>query len=116
MFAPRENCEITFDKCDRKFYPNQVVSGRIKFEFSVETTLRGKRIFKTHTFFTSYLVIILPHIGIYYTIHGKAYCNWTQGTGLSSQTFIGRQILIEQKNYLVGNRKCMCVLIKQFTF
>lgn len=106
MFAPRENCQITFDKYDRTFYPDQVVSGRIKLDFHVQTALRGEIIrYFLNCIFTVFFLLLL---GIYYKVNGKAYCNWIQGSGLNSPNYIGRHTVIDQKVYLVGDRNCVC--------
>lgn len=41
MLSSNTNCEVTFDKSERTFYPNEAVTGRIKLQFSNEKSLRG---------------------------------------------------------------------------
>lgn len=42
--------------------------------------------------------------GITINIKGQAYCRWTQGSGDSKKTYIGSEVYLNEKEYLIGDK------------
>lgn len=42
--------------------------------------------------------------GIFIEFLGKAYCQWSEGTGNKKETHTGTEIYLEERHYFVGGR------------
>lgn len=117
----KTSCTIAFDNNPQKvFFGGQTLSGRVVLTLRKEKTVRGihKRlcINMNHS---EWNFVCVVSVGISIKIDGKAYCRWTQGSGDSKKTYIGEEVYLSERTYVVGDktgkyyksimRHCLCL-------
>lgn len=95
----KTSCTIAFDNNPQKvFFGGQTLSGRVVLTLHKEKTVRG-----IHTTLHK-LELFWIFTGISIKIDGKAYCRWTQGSGDSKKTYIGEEVYLSERTYVVGDK------------
>lgn len=74
-------CDIDFENSPQKvLFAGQLLRGTVRLNLTGEKIVRG----------------------VYIRIHGKAYADWSEGSGKHRRTYTGNETFLDERTYFVG--------------